>query len=127
MDTKRQPSKSFRDLIVWQKAHALVLGVYTMTKNFPKEEMYGLTSQMRRSSVSVPANIAEAFKKKSNLDKIRILNIAQGSLSETEYFLVLAKDLNYAEMDELMKMADEVGRLLESYMQAIRDNGNSKS
>lgn len=116
----REPAKSFRDLIVWQKAHALVLDIYKATKTFPKEEMYGLTSQIRRSSVSVAANIAEAFKKRSNLDKIRILNIAQGSLSETEYFLILAKDLQYGHMNELMVLADQVGRILESYMKAIK-------
>lgn len=120
MEINRQPAKSFRDLIVWQKAHELVLGIYSLTKNFPKEEIYGLTSQMRRSSTSVAANIAESFKKKSPLDKIRILNIAQGSLSETEYFLILVKDLNYGEVHELMVLADEVGRLLESYMKAIK-------
>jgi four helix bundle protein len=127
MDTKKQPAKSFRDLIVWQRAHELVLNIYKITKGFPKEEMYGLTSQVRRSSTSVAANIAEAFKKKSNLDKVRILNIAQGSLSETEYFLVLAKDLSYADVTDLMEKANEVGRLLESYMQAIKTNSNSKS
>ncbi len=120
MEIKRQPAKSFRDLIVWQKAHELVLGVYKVTKDFPKEEVYALTSQIRRSSMSVAANIAEAFKKKSNLDKIRILNIAQGSLSETEYFLILAKDLKYGDMNELMALADQVGRILESYIKAIK-------
>jgi four helix bundle protein len=120
METKRQPAKSFRDLIVWQKAHELVLDVYKATKDFPKEEMYGLTSQIRRSSVSAAANIAEPFKMKSNLDKIRILNIAQGSLTETEYFLILAKDLKYGDMNELMILADQVGGILESYMKAIK-------
>jgi four helix bundle protein len=117
---KRSPSKSFRDLVVWQKAHALVLDIYKITKDFPKEEMYCLTSQIRRSSISVAANIAEAFKKKSPADKLRILNISQGSLSETEYFLILAQDLGYGEMSNLMNSADEVGRILESYMKAIR-------
>src|SRR5687768_1576379 len=96
---KRIPAKSFKDLIVWQKAHSLVLEIYKQTKAFPKEEMYCLTSQIRRSSISVAANIAEAFKKKSSADKLRILNISQGSLSETEYYLILSKDLEYGDMD----------------------------
>ena len=120
MENKRQPAKSFRDLIVWQKAHELVLRVYKTTVIFPKEEVYGITSQIRRSSTSVSANIAEAFKKTSNRDKVRILNIAQGSLSETEYFLLLANDLSYGDMRDLMGLADEVGRLLESYKKAIK-------
>ena len=119
-EMKHIPAKSFRDLIVWQKAHQLVLSIYRMTKQFPKEEIYGLTSQIRRSSVSVTANIAEAFKKKSALDKLRILNISQGSLSETEYFLVLSQDLNYGETNSLVNLADEVSRLLENYMKAIK-------
>ena len=116
----RTPAKSFRDLIVWQKAHKLVLNTYKKTKLFPKEELYCLTSQFRRSATSVAANIAEAFKKKSALDKVRILNIAQGSLSETEYYLILAHDLGYSNMDEMVQEAAEVSRLLESYMNAIK-------
>ena len=116
---ERKPAQSFRDLVVWQKAHQLVLSIYRITKNFPKDEM-GLTSQVRRSSSSVAANIAEAFKKKSSLDKLRILNIAQGSLSETEYHILLADDLNYGEVNLIQENAKEVSRLLESYMKAIR-------
>jgi len=117
---ERKPAQSFRDLVVWQKAHQLVLSIYRITKKFPKDEMYGLTSQVRRSSSSVAANIAEAFKKKSSLDKLRILNIAQGSLSETEYHVLLAKDLNYGELELIQENAQEVSRLLEAYMKAIR-------
>jgi len=117
---ERVPAKSFKDLIVWQKAHGLVLSVYKVTRSFPKEEMYGLTSQMRRSSVSVAANIAEAFKKRSNLDKARILNIAQGSLSETEYYVILSEDLSYGDMNKFYEQVDEVSRLLESYIKAIK-------
>jgi four helix bundle protein len=117
---ERAPAKSFKDLIVWQKSHQLVLAIYQLTQSFPREEVYGLVSQMRRSSSSVAANIAEAFKKKSGLDKLRILNIAQGSLSETEYHLLLAGDLKYAKVDELQNNANEVSKLLEAYMKAIR-------
>lgn len=114
------PAKSFKDLIVWQKAHQLVLAVYQLSQSFPKDELYGLTSQLRRSASSVAANIAEAFKKKSKLDKLRILNIAQGSLSETEYHLLLAGDLKYSEVNRLQVNAEEVSKLLEAYMNAIR-------
>ena len=116
----RKPAQSFKDLVVWQKAHQMVLSIYRTTKNFPKDEMYGLTSQVRRSSSSVAANIAEAFKKRSAPDKLRILNIAQGSLSETEYHVLLAADLNYAEMEFNQECLAEVNRLLEAYMKAIR-------
>jgi four helix bundle protein len=117
---ERAPAKSFKDLIVWQKAHGLVLSTYQVTKHFPKEEIYGLTSQFRRSSVSVAANIAEAFKKRSSIDKARILNIAQGSLSETEYYVRLSSDLKYSNMEDFNEQVDEVSRLLESYIKAIK-------
>jgi len=75
-----QSSKSFKDLMVWQKAHQFVLGVYSTSKTFPKEEMFGLTSQFRRAAVSIAANISEGYAKRSKADKIRMFNIAQGSL-----------------------------------------------
>jgi four helix bundle protein len=118
----RKPARSFKELIVWQKAHQLVLNVYKATKHFPKEEVYGLTSQLRRSSVSVAANIAEGFKKKGMADKLKYMNTAQGSLSESDYHLLLANDLEYFNTVGLMKDVDEVGRLLESYMQGIERN-----
>jgi four helix bundle protein len=121
----RKPSKSFKELIVWQKAHQLVLNVYKATKHFPKEEVYGLTSQLRRSSVSVAANIAEGFKKKGTADKLKYMNTAQGSLSETDYHLLLTNDLEYFNTGGLMNDVDEVGRLLESYMQGIKRNAGS--
>ena len=117
---KHLPAKTFRDLFVWQRAHQLTLSIYERTKNFPREELYGLTSQIRRSAMSVAANICEGFKKLSPADKLRILNISQGSLSETKYYLILSRDLKLSETTDLMVMADEVSRLLESYMQAIR-------
>jgi four helix bundle protein len=116
----REASKSFKDLVVWQKAHAAVLDIYRLTKGFPKDEIYVLTSQIRRSSISVAANIAEGFKKKSAPDKLRFFNIAQGSLSETEYYLILAGDLGYAATNQLLIKTNEVGRLMEKYMQAIK-------
>jgi four helix bundle protein len=117
----KEPAKSFKDLVVWQKAHELVMAIYKVSAQFPKDELYGLTSQIRRSASSIAANIAEAFKKRSEKDKLRILNIAQGSLSETQYHLLLASDLKYGNVGSLENKAEEVSRLLESYMKAIRD------
>jgi len=115
----RKPAKSFQDLIVWQKAHAFVLGVYEATQSFPKTETYGLTSQFRRAAVSIPANIAEGFRKHSEADKGRFLNIAEGSLEECRYYLILARDLGYIEINNLWEMSEEVGRLLNGYRTAI--------
>ena len=116
---ERLPARKFQDLIVWQKAHQFVLGVYRISKGFPREEIYGLTSQFRRASVSVPANIAEGFKKKGRSDKVRFMNIAQGSLEECRYYLLLANDLEYGEMTKLFNQLEEVSKLLSSYSAAI--------
>jgi four helix bundle protein len=121
---KRQPAKDFQDLIVWQKAHQFVLSIYRFTKIFPKEELYGLTSQARRAAVSVPANIAEGFKKKTKPDKARYLNIAQGSLEESRYYLILARDLEYGETSLLMTQLEEVSKLLTAYLRSILDSGS---
>jgi four helix bundle protein len=111
---------SFKELIVWQKAHRFVLGIYSFTENFPAKETYGLVSQMRRSAVSVAANVAEGFKKKGKADKIRFMNIAQGSLEECRYYLILSEDLHYGETKELEKTAEEVSKLLHAYSTAIQ-------
>ena len=118
----RETAKRFSDLIVWQKAHKFVLSVYRFTSGFPKEEIYGLTSQFRRASISIPANIAEGFKKKGKADKLRYMNIAQGSLEECRYYLILADDLGYGKADVLKEQIDEVARLLAAYSNAIRRN-----
>jgi four helix bundle protein len=115
----RAPAKSFQDLIVWQKAHAFVVQVYVATRGFPKEELYGLTSQFRRAAVSIPANIAEGFRKQSKQDKARFLNISQGSLEECRYYLILAHDLRYLDKKSLWQLTEEIGRLLNSYRSAI--------
>ncbi|TAN36203.1 MAG: four helix bundle protein [Verrucomicrobia bacterium] len=112
-------AKTFQDLIVWQKAHQWVLGIYSFSANFPRAELYGLTSQLRRAAVSVPANIAEGFKKKGPADKKRFFNIAQGSLEESRYYLILAHDLHYGDPGGLVGQLDEVGRLLNAYSAAI--------
>ncbi|MBS1486972.1 MAG: four helix bundle protein [Bacteroidetes bacterium] len=116
---ERRPAQTFRDLIVWQMTHQLVLNVHAMTQSFPKEEIYGLTSQIRRSSVSVAANIVEGFKKKGKRDKLRFMNISQGSLAETMYYLILVNDLNYFKTDPLLGDAVEVEKILESYRNAF--------
>ena len=116
-----------RETKVYKLAFELAMKIFEVTKSFPKEEMYGLTSQIRRSSISVAANIAEGFKKKGSADKLRFMNISQGSLSETDYHLILANDLEYFKTDNLLKDVDEVGRLLESYMQGIKRNATTDS
>ncbi|MBO3461448.1 four helix bundle protein [Aetokthonos hydrillicola Thurmond2011] len=115
----RQPARTFQDLIVWQKAHQFVLSVYEFTSHFPKTEIYGLTSQFRRATISIAANIAEGFKKKGVADKVRLMNIAQGSLEECRYYLILSNDLKYGGTSELMLQLEEVSRLLTSYANSI--------
>ena len=85
---KRAAARTFEDLVVWQKAHQFALAVYRLTRAFPRSEVYGLTSQFRRAAVSIAANIAEGFRKRGNADKGRFLNIAQGSLEESRYYLI---------------------------------------
>ena len=119
----RPPAKSFEDLVVWQKAHQLVLGVYRFTESFPNKELFGLTSQLRRAAVSVSANIAEGFKKRGKADKARFLNIAQGSLEECRYYLILSTDLKYGDSADLKLQLAEVSKLLEAYVRAILDSG----
>ncbi|MBC8506879.1 MAG: four helix bundle protein [Anaerolineales bacterium] len=92
---KERAEKGFRKLIVWQRAHKLTLLVYKLSESFPKHEMYGLTSQLRRAAASVPANIAEGYALGSSAQYLRHLRIARGSLSEVEYFLFLTRDLEY--------------------------------
>lgn len=121
---KRKPAKTFRDLIVWQKAHQFVLDVYRLTNNFPKEEIYCLTSQLRRSAISIPANIAEGFKKRGIPDKKRYFNIAQGSLEECRYYLILSNDLEYGNSSDLLSLLQEVSKLLESYSNSILAPGS---
>jgi four helix bundle protein len=110
-----EPSKGFRELLVWQNAHERVLAVYAVTRSFPKEELFGLTSQLRRAASSVPANIVEGYRRRTKADKHRFFNIAQASLDEATYFLILANDLNYSDTTVLLSQSDEVARILTAY------------
>ena len=114
------PAKNFQQLVVWQKAHQLVLTVYQVTETFPKHELFALTSQLRRAAVSIPANIAEGFRKRGPKDKLRFFNTAEGSLEEVQYYFILSQDLGYAQTELLIEQANEVSRLLGAYGKSIR-------
>ena len=123
-------SKSFEDLIVWQKAHKFVLAIYEETKSYPNSELYGLVSQFRRAAISIAANIAEGYRKTGKADKLRFMNIAQGSLEECRYYIILSRDLNYFNEQtkiELISSIAEVSRLLNGYCIGILNNSSSNS
>jgi four helix bundle protein len=114
--------QSYKDLIVWQKAITLVKEVYKISENFPKTEQYGLTNQLRRASVSIPANIAEGYARKHRAEYIQFLRIAFGSGAEVETYFELIVELNYAKKAELEKAAlllDEVMRMLNSLLSSL--------
>lgn len=118
-------TKSFEELLAWQKAHAFALKIYKTTRNFPKEELFGLTSQLKRAAISIPANIAEGYKKNGSKDKIRFLNIAQGSLEECRYFLIFARDIEFIslnEFEDLKGSLNSASYMLNAYNNAIREN-----
>lgn len=115
---------TFDDLDVWKKAHQFVLEIYRVTRKYPDEERFGLVSQIRRSAVSACANMAEGGKK-STKDFVRFLDIAQGSLEETKYHLILSRDLNYLSAEEYGKFAaqaDEIGRMLHGLLRSLRSS-----
>lgn len=114
-----RPATNFRDLVVWQKAHGFVLDVYRFSASFPAHEKFGLSAQLRRAATSVPANIAEGFKKRGRSDKARFLNIAEASLEESRYYILLAQDLAYGEYPGLSGRAEEVARLLSAYSRRL--------
>ena len=119
MQTERVAARSFRDLLVWRNAHTFVLATYHFTSRFPKSEIYGLAQQMRRAAVSIPANIAEGFTRRGKPDKARFMNIAESSLEECRYYLILAQDLGYGQTAALMHCLEEVSRPLNAYARAI--------
>lgn len=111
--------KTFKELLVWQKAHRLVLEIYKITCEFPRFEEFCLANQMRRCAVSIASNIAEGFKRKSSKDSCHFYNMSEGSLEELKYQLMLSRDLNYipnTKFDELEEKSDEIGRLLNGWI-----------
>ena len=118
-------TNSFKELIAWQKAHSFVLKVYKVTRNFPEWERFGLGSQFQRAAVSIAANIAEGYKKIGRADKLRLMNIAQGSLEECRYYIILSKDLGYIKEKTAEEMTYEIyqtSRFLNAYCKGIQDN-----
>lgn len=118
---------SFTDIKAWQFSHEFVLMVYKLTKAFPEDERYGLTSQFRRAAVSIPANIAEGYKKLSKADKLRFFNIAQGSLEECRYYIILSADINYISKEESGRLTEQINKAswyLNAYSDGVsRNNG----
>ncbi|MBQ5972276.1 MAG: four helix bundle protein [Prevotella sp.] len=118
---------SFESIIAWQKAHAFVMLVYEITQQFPIEEKFGLTSQFRRAAISIEANIAEGYKKIGRADKLRFLNIAQGSVEECRDYIILSRDLKYIQAEQFCNLRDyieETSKLLNGYCNGIiKNNG----
>ena len=122
--------RSFRELKVWQKSHSITLELYKTTATFPKYELFGLTSQLRRSSASIPTNIAEGCGRESGPDFARFLQISLGSASEAEYQILLSSDLGYMEPLMARQLEDrviEVKRMLSSLMKKVRRDSASES
>ena len=118
-------TRSFEDIMAWQKAHSFVLAVYKETKDFPEDERFGLTSQFRRAAVSIAANIAEGYKKLSKADKLRFFNISQGSLEECIYYCILSRDLGYINEQTFMFLSEknsDASYMLNSYIKGILNN-----
>ncbi len=118
--------RNFRELKVWQKAHALTLVVYKATQGFPRSETYGLTAQLRRACSSVPANIVEGNCRGTDPEMVRFLQIALGSAAEADYHLLLSHDLGYlksAEYEALARETDEVMRMLMAFILKLKANG----
>lgn len=116
--------KSFTDLDAWQKGHVLVLAIYRVTENFPKSEMFGLVSQMRRSVVSITSNIAEGFRRRSALDKGRFYDMAQASLTELQNQLIIARDIGFISKDDFVSMGEktlDVARLIGGMIRFLRN------
>lgn len=120
----------FQRVIAWQKAHEFVLLIYRISKHFPDDERFGLTSQLRRAAVSIEANIAEGYRKISRADKLRFLNIAQGSLEECRDYHILTKDLGYISEEEFEQIRGYLlmtSKFLNAYCEGIRNNNAMKN
>ena len=121
---------SFTNIVAWQKAHSFVLEVYKCCANFPDFEKFGLVSQFTRAAVSIPANIAEGYKRLSQNEKLRFMNYAQGSLEECRYYIILSRDLRYIGSDKYIMMNDiieEVSKLLNGYVKGIANYSAEKN
>ena len=115
--------KSYRELQVWQESYKLTLEIYKLSEKFPKEEMYGLTSQMRRSALSVPANISEGFNRRTKKEYLQFLYISRGSLQEVDFLVLLSKDLGYIKKTDFLSLKeriDLIGRLLSGLINSIK-------
>ncbi len=115
--------KSFEDLNVWQISHNLVLKIYNFSKNFPKDEIYGLTLQIRKTAVSVPANIAEGFGRINPKEMIHFYNISLGSISELKYFIILIRDLNFIDketFEDLNEKCSSITKMLQKFIKSIK-------
>jgi len=119
----KTPARSFTDLDVWKNSHACVLEVYRLTETFPDHERFGLTIQFRRSAVSIPANIAEGFRKYTSADKAQFLNTAEGSLEECRYYCILAQDLGYGGTDKISEAFDVIAEQLSACIRRLREPG----
>ncbi|MDD3320024.1 MAG: four helix bundle protein [Paludibacter sp.] len=122
-------TSSFIDLRMWQQAHRFVLEMYNLTANYPKNELFGLVSQFRRASISIPANIAEGYKRLSKTEKLRFFNIAQASLEECRYYIILSKDLKYTDnvnSEKLNQLLEETSKSLNNYCEKILTDKNEK-
>ncbi len=124
------PTNSFVDLRMWQQAHRFVLEMYNLTANYPKHELFCLVSQFRRASISIPANIAEGYKRLSKTEKLRFFNIAQASLEECRYYIILSNDLKYTDnvnSEKLNQLLEETSKSLNNYCEKLLADKNEKS
>ena len=124
-----QGSRTYDELVAWKKAHQFVVLAYSIIATFPSYEQYGLCSQFRRAAVSIPANIAEGYKKLGKADKLRFFNIAQGSLEECRYYCLLAKDLGYIDdnkYNNIVNSIQDASYLLNSYIKGVVINNGIK-
>ena len=123
-------TNSFVDLRMWQQAHCFVLEMYSLTSTYPKHELFGLVSQFRRAAISIPANIAEGYKRLSRTEKLRFFNIAQSSLEECRYYIILSKDINYIDnnqSEKLNTLLEDTSKSLNNYCEKILIDLNAKA
>ena len=130
MNRRMDMTQSFENVIAWQKAHAFVLLVYEITRGFPDDERFGLTSQFRRAAVSIEANFAEGYKKLGKADKLRFFNTSEGSMSECKDYIILSRDLGYITMEQyeqLRTVSEEASKFIVMYSNGVLNNAGIKS